>query len=407
MTKNVFYCNVDFDIRLAGIHVEDYHRIVSESTYYYLFLGNSSDKIILDIDLDDEYLDYINTLLGPLPQRVLNQEKLSGFNAVPAGWNDEAISRFQCHDIACYYPELTSIAKVNSKVFSWTIGKKHLLGNPVSTICHTAEELFDFVQKCENFPLVLKPASGNAGIGFRFIQSPEMSNRVKKYARRYFRSGSEPLIAEEWYKRKSDFSSYLYLDKNGEILRSSTHRTFNDHRGSFYGILLSTSQTWLKPFTAVMKETIVTVASELHTAGYWGPFGIDSLTINNPVETLIPLVEINAREPISRIAYSLQKRLGNPPVFIIQFAPFHNYRIPGTYSQLLTELDDLNYTEHSERGIIVLNPLSINRDGQLFLPQKLVYGIAAENEDSAFQYDREFRHRFHHPITGPKSYVQR
>jgi hypothetical protein len=110
------------------------------------------------------------------------------------------------------------------------------------------------------------------------------------------------LIVQEKYPKQHDFSGHLLIDPNGDWdfigLQLMTNRGFR-HFGSGPVPAGLIDQGWYA-------EALAEVVPAISKTGYWGPVGVDAMLLDDG--TVIPLLEINARQSLGLLALELERR---------------------------------------------------------------------------------------------------
>lgn len=143
------------------------------------------------------------------------------------------------------------------------------------------------------------------------------------------------VLVEPWLDRVFDFS--LQLDHQGETTKLIAYtRLKNNARGQFQGIITNAFTLGLpqelirfmmerrsgKPrlYQLFEQELIPLIENRLNSSGYTGNLGIDAFIYRSPQGELRlkPLIEINARTTMGRVAVEISKRLASGSVGLFQ-----------------------------------------------------------------------------------------
>lgn len=128
------------------------------------------------------------------------------------------------------------------------------------------------------------------------------------------------VLVEPWVERLADFSVQLDVGGAGKTVLGVT-RFLTDARGQYIGHWLNAPYAGLDPtvvrvlhqrdYLATLERTGRAVAAALAAAGHRGPAGMDAFIYRTGEGdvALRPLVEVNARYTMGRIALALERRL--------------------------------------------------------------------------------------------------
>ena len=193
--------------------------------------------------------------------------------------------------------DFSLVKKIQSKAFSWQIGKKL----PGSALLQDSMQVDEFL-KLEG-KKVLKSVYGSSGRGHFF---PDRGNNLSKFLQTQF-SQNLPVIGEPWMHRVLDFSTQWNFSKTSvEFLGSA--QVENSLTGAYIATKIGFD---FKEYEWALKEHIdyvKPVLQMLQTDGFLGNVGIDAFVYEeNGKKILHPVAEINARKTMSYAALMMQK----------------------------------------------------------------------------------------------------
>ncbi|NMM50965.1 hypothetical protein [Paenibacillus aquistagni] len=275
-------------------------------------------------------------------------------------------------------PHSSIVAKVNSKIYSHDLAKE-LGGFAPGEAVYSAQTLLEagahYLQGQDR--IVIKDPYGVSGKGNLVVDSIQMLNRIAQYVERQQHSGKHvQFLIEPWLCKANDFSCQLYVDDIGMISIDSIQ--FMDNRGQNYGGSYEAEPV----MTAMLEQngyldTMKEVARALYKEGYYGPICVDSMLLED--QTLVPIVEINARHSMGCLNDRLNRRLkqyGQQAMLLSL-----ELRIPewgkeeNAYERLLEQLhaSGLLFGTASEDGILplsantLLDPRGIHSQGRWYV----------------------------------------
>ena len=194
------------------------HKVIrssAEMTVLFGLMGSGDDRVLVDIDIPQDYPDYLQSL-GIKCARPVKNGNFSGYQGVAWGWNKQALSRLSDTGATCDAPDLSIIKKINSREFCSEIGRRFGLGVPGSLFCKSSDDLSGaFNALKDSFPLVIKPAFGTSGFGFLFLQSPSQAKSFLESSNTIVDRGGA--VVEPWCERTHDLSSSVTIFQDGSI----------------------------------------------------------------------------------------------------------------------------------------------------------------------------------------------
>lgn len=392
MKPKLLFCNVDVDTDLTSGRSARQRQSCLDARFYFLPCGGPDDRIILDAAAPESYRSYLSGLGLGLPRECAEGEGLPGHAAFPWGWSRSAIDRFRRHGAHLHHPPLEAVRAVNNRRFCHETARRHGLGLEGAVLCPSAAEARAHVRASRTFPLVLKPEHGNAGIGLVLLESTEEAEGVA-VDRPFSHPGSSAVI-EPWVDRSADLSSRMELDRSGRVVALTHHRALVNRAGVYFGNLLLPEDPLIAGWRRRMEEGAAIVARELHAAGYFGPAGLDWIVHTAGGRESCVLVDINARQPMSLLAYSLRARLAPGRPCLLLFAPRRRYPALTDYTSWRRRLGKYAFDPGSGTGILLFTPLSYAAGGLDYRPLRHGFFIAAKTAEEIGEHDRYLRKAF-------------
>jgi len=219
------------------------------------------------------------------------------------------------------------VRRVASKAFAHELALRLGLGPP-GTPCRSVEEVAAHLPEGR---WVLKRAFGHGGRGHFLGAGKTLPPNAPGWIAKSLAPG-EPVLLEPWVEREKDYSVQLEVADEPRVL--ATLELVTTPLGAYVGNRIGT----VAPTVARELESVaLLVARALHEAGYRGPAGVDAYS---SAGKLRPLVEINPRHTMGRIALEIARRLGvatgswltgTPPEGAIVTDPFPDEPGPATF----------------------------------------------------------------------------
>ena len=182
-------------------------------------------------------------------------------------------------------PAIGVLRRVNHRRFSFELGHNLPGARFVTTLA-------DVLERDTSIAWLVKLPFGFAGRGRiplpASVLTPEVEARVARAL-----AGGEGAQLEPLVTRREDFAMHGFLDDEGRLTPGSLTRQRIDPRGAWQGTSLTTDAG----VEARLRDELLRVSEALGVAGYFGPFGIDAFTWEDPGGALHlhRRSEINAR----------------------------------------------------------------------------------------------------------------
>jgi hypothetical protein len=222
------------------------------------------------------------------------------------------------------------VRRVHDKAFSSRVAREHQLGpQPVADAIGVFEP--EDLQESEraarlieehvaSWPswmgrkFFLKPRIGTSGRGKVVGSDGKLGGPARQRLPGLARAGGA--VVEPWLERSHDFSSQMWISKEGVVHQIGSTRQLLTESGVYRGNL----GTWddsADPSSGTVHDELLRHAARVvgeaaAREGFWGPCGIDAFTYADPEqgELLRPLVEFNARFTTGWIALGILGRAG-------------------------------------------------------------------------------------------------
>jgi uncharacterized ferritin-like protein (DUF455 family) len=264
--------------------------------------------------------------------RKINQlhlRKIESFH--PWGWSPEATRVFnkikRCLLNPTYSPptvDTNAHSSLSSKATLPDIRKKLEIADIDSIKVSTVEECKNAIAKTllrtKKYAVIKSPFSAS-GRGMLRAESTTLPANASKWIQDELgRHGA--LTVEPWLEKKFDFSAHVDIEADGRVKFAGITRFWTDQRGQYRGHLIGRTtddlgpeviQTWHREdhgWAAILKSVSIKVGEYASTLGYYGPLGVDSMVYcENSQLKIRPLLEINPRWSMGRVALALQKKI--------------------------------------------------------------------------------------------------
>ncbi len=375
----LFYCNPLFDLSLGNYPLDPLKRAAAEMTTLFVPCVKEGDYILLDVETPQEYWDYCQSKGMVVPRAMYKDSTISSTNGNAWGWNDRVVEKLKACGASCNHPDLSIIKQVNSRSYGYLLNKKLNSGVPDGELFSSLESLLSHLNNLQPIPIVLKPLYGNAGYGFIRKQTPHLSEseiaQVTSHIKR-----DRAVLFEPWLNRIYDLSSRCYISKEGQISGIRHHRTLSNRAGAFFADWIDPEDPLVSLYHQVLDQLVFKTAKQLFNDHYWGPVGFDSFVWKDSIDQkqLAGCIEINARHPMSTVAYALYDRLAPNTVATFRFISKRRHRLPETYEKFEALLGSSSFNPKTNEGVLLVSPLRVSHgDGIWKQPERSAFFITA------------------------------
>jgi hypothetical protein len=207
------------------------------------------------------------------------------------------------------FPAPGVIGRCHSKAFAWELARELGCELPGAQALHSAPEFARHIEShFEGRRWIAKRAWSVAGRGVLKGRGEVLEQGHRNWLTRSLEQG--PVIVQEWLSRDFDFSVVCHLDRSKQChILALTEMLVQGttYSGTYLGAFDEPDNKY-NHWRRALEDTALRVGAALSREGYYGPFGIDALVSSEG--KLYPLVEINARLTMGRVAFELKKRLG-------------------------------------------------------------------------------------------------
>lgn len=202
----------------------------------------------------------------------------------------------------------------------------------VGQLCHSIEEVHSAIQGFmqNGFSnIVVKGLFGSSGLHMIHLsESPTLpADKQKRIEHLIEKQGG--VVVEPWLDKVMDFSVHLNITAQHKITVQGATQFYTNPRGQYMGSVVGRIDAGLpsevlkylhyyphksqnKPISQLFEDVGGFVGQQLADLGYFGPASIDLLLYldsNTQALRLKPVVEINPRHSMGRLAFNLAKHL--------------------------------------------------------------------------------------------------
>ncbi len=194
-------------------------------------------------------------------------------------------------------------------------------------VCRTVEQVVEALADYSEYgygEFVIKAAVASSGRGQIHVRGGNLRAGQRGWLENMLKEQGE-VVVEPWLDKVIDLSLHFDVDVQGEVKVAGWTRFFTDargqYRGAFVGQIVAGLGAEVKKFLygggrdakrlrRLGDELAAFLAGKLFAAGYAGPVGVDALVYRDGgVLRFKPVVEINPRQTMGRVALALKQRV--------------------------------------------------------------------------------------------------
>lgn len=347
------HCDADIARNKPGLTPSEGARAISADLETVpLFLTGTQDILLVKKKPRTEFLENLKEFGFKIPEiteyqepfqpDVIAHKKIGGL--FPWGWSPTVFQQFRplrdrlvrttggnssfCETLYQNEQfEQTGLGKLFSKAWSVQYLKEWVESHPESpfagyssSVGHSFSETATAVARIDELlasgnPAMVKAPYGTSGMQVKKVTKVEAP--IQGWVKNCIESQGA-IVVEPWLNKAADFSIQLEIRENKIELfpvRQFITGPQNEYRGTFLGEVCETlPQEALRPFHELIpfwQGFARDLGHRLQKEGYLGPAGIDGLLWRdqNGSYTLKPLVELNPRWTMGRVALKLEKHL--------------------------------------------------------------------------------------------------
>jgi uncharacterized ferritin-like protein (DUF455 family) len=281
-----------------------------------LFFAHKEDVVLASQPSTGFLLD-LHRVGFAIPEFAENRKSLGEReigNICPWGWSNKTAERFNV-------PWQSDRAILSDKTWAFTQRtsfiedhKNDILLEPEGAVETEKQTILDRIDKGGNW--VLKRPFSTSGKGRIRLRLP-IGLPSEKWIEKALKTG--PLLVEPWHDRVADFSMQLEIKPN-RVQLLGKGRFWTGPTGSYLGAPLD---RWTVGFSTktirelqsqkvgkLLDKAALQVGNAAKEMGYCGPLGVDAMVVRLDGKLrLQPILEVNPRYTMGRIALELNKRV--------------------------------------------------------------------------------------------------
>ncbi len=382
-----WYFDPLFDLKLGGYPTDKVHRSALEMGVLFYSLCKESDQLIIDLTIPQSFIDYMRSKGIPPPASIINRNQKKPLHSITGtawGWTTATEEVFSLCNAICSKPDKAIISRINNRKFCHELGLHYGLGVEGSYFCSTIDDFNKFRQSSDlTFPLVIKPAFGGSGFGFKQLVSDTDFTSCYELVKEYFNHGG--FVIERWCNRVCDLSTNCLIRQDGTVEYVRYQRLLSNSFGAFFGIYCGPADPVLDTWKGELHHASSIIINELIKAGYYGPAGFDSFVYDtgNGFQRLAPIIEINGRYVMSHIAHSVRNRIAPEKHCLMRMISKKRCKLPDSYDILAEKLGE------TMNKLCILTPLRVCHNTQWFQPSRMALFLHDDSEDGLFDLDKK------------------
>jgi uncharacterized ferritin-like protein (DUF455 family) len=299
-------------------------------------LGHASDVVLVDQLPSVEHLRNLQDAGFTNPEFILKSQinalKVRKFwSFEPWGWSPKSRKLFKPVEDRLLQEAIdhdqsgnSSLKSVFSKTVASDIRTTLQLNHPPTLKCASQDEVKDAIKVLSHLSpsatVVLKTSFSASGRGMIRIKDENVDVRQEAWIRSNIDKNGHVLV-EPWLEKVLDLSAHVDISSKGVVTFIGFTRFWTDIRGQYKGHIIGRQlddcgpeilELWHRDggWRSQLQATALAAGQEIHKLGYYGPMGVDAFVYRENGEMkLRPLVEINPRYSMGRIALGIMPRI--------------------------------------------------------------------------------------------------
>ncbi|MCA9673064.1 MAG: hypothetical protein KC503_46045 [Myxococcales bacterium] len=399
MSGDALYLNADCDATLGQHEVDAATRRRARLLTLHALIGCGHDDVALvEARPADEFCDYLESLGLGRPRWLELPDVAEDLRFCPLGYNPAAHALAERHARAEPRCALDVSRRVNARSFGSEL-ERRLFGADVHVVRDLAQ--LERALAALGTDAVLKLERSAGGQGLHRVRgvgaATGLDDATRAFAERALRRDGV-LVVEPWRERIVDFAVLFDVARDGATRVVSMHQTSQTRDGGLIGAMLGAPPEIAAEERSETEAASARVGAALAAEGYFGPVVIDAFVYREAsgARRLRPLVEINARRPMSMAAARLRARCFGEQVLSWRFVGRKRLRVAPeqrTVHGLARALGELAYDPARRRGVLLGAPLHAELDGERVALAKLGVCIVADDAPAARALEVEMRRR--------------
>ena len=312
----VFYFDPRIEEQVAGRTASQATEVLkSDLAGLMMFLAHKEDVVIADRP-STSFLLPLHRIGFPIPEftsdlPTLRQRKLGSLQ--PWGWSP-AIAKILPPKTAITNPTLYDKTWAHQQRISFRETESHpAILKEASRVTQSMVEIEALLEDGNEW-VIKAPLSSS---GQRRIRCTHpLPQNARSWISKQLRSG--PVLIEPWHTRLADFSTQIEV-QDDKIKIVGRSRFWTTASGVYRGAIIGHWSAGLPQplirtlheaqFNSILDKAALHIGKEAQHLGYRGPLGIDSMAIlHNDTVRIQPILEVNPRYTMGRIALAIQKR---------------------------------------------------------------------------------------------------
>jgi len=382
-----WYFDPLFDLKLGGYTLDKVHRSAIEMGVLFYPSCKESDQLIVDFTIPQGFIEYMRSKGVSPPASIINRlekKPLQSVTGAAWGWTDTTEEIFFSCNAKWDKPDSDIISRINNRKYCHDLGLQYKLGVEGSCFCDSVEDFNRYIHSADlTFPLVIKPAFGGSGFGFKQLASETDIGSCSDLVKTYCDHGG--FVIERWCNRICDLSTNCLIRKDGTVEFVRHQRLLSNSFGAFFGIYIAPTDPVLDKWKDELNSAASIVIHEITKIGYFGPAGFDSFVhdTGNELHRLAPIIEINGRYVMSHIAHTVRDRIAQGKYCLLRMMSKKRCKLPDSYELLAEKLGD------TMNRMCILTPLRVCHNSQWVQPSRTALFLFEDSEADLFDIDKK------------------
>ena len=314
----IYYGNFDFEHRLANAQfapTAKLKQLNAELAAAWLAIAEDGDFIWTPGDIDSQFFDALHVLGLPRVHPVTSLADVpAGTERVPWGRSTQVRQLCQKFGWTSRSPHDQAVRIANSRTTSARLEDDWNVGLTGSCLLRSLDDLTSAIAHLGGAePLWVVKADFSMSARERILGKGEPGARDLDWLRSRLSTGAR-LHFEPWVQRLAEIGVQIQIPETGVPGIVGWTPMQVDARGQYAGSWFANEpiqSAWVQNSWNGIAETVIRIACELQSIGYFGPVGLDVMRYrqNDGSEAIRVLQDINARWTMGRLSLGWSRLL--------------------------------------------------------------------------------------------------
>ncbi|MCA9041054.1 MAG: hypothetical protein KDA65_11950 [Planctomycetaceae bacterium] len=312
MPSQLFYSNFDFEYQLRDGYqpTPKLKRLNEELAFCWLALVEPGDQILLEHDVEPEFLEHLQQAGIVCPQFVSDSSQFSVAHCQPWGWSQQACRFAETLGHKPEIPDPLVIHQINNRLWAAEQEAFNASSERISWIIASQKDLeAALVEFQSDEPWLLKTCFSMSGRDRISGQGTGLTEAQMGWVRKRLHPNS-PLLLERYLQSIQELGLQYEVPPEGEPVLMGLLPMLTDRTGRYAGSWILQPSELIRTWQPLVDQAD-SIAKRIQAAGYFGPVGLDVMQYRDHAgDAQVRLFQdVNARYTMGRLALGWSRYL--------------------------------------------------------------------------------------------------